>query len=463
MTDSDRQELEFCRAFTIMQMLIMLHCYGKIFNTRLITINLKSKDVRSCPIPAQLEIKTQKAIKASRRESRFQHQTGGSIEGAALRPEVLDEIKGKSADSNEGASTLLEVSDELEDKSKAKDDLNDWGSTDDEEYLHAYKDEKPKDIPWQSTDDEESKNDDEKGKSDEDKSIDIEMSDDEMTDTDDEDTVMGKAEKIVEKKADEEHEADEEQKGDKHDEDEQVVVTVSTTKSTSSHSVSSNIGNQFINSPNASLINTILENAKADSIPFPDTEVVKSVVKRFIELERAIKELKQADHSTAILASTRSQVPSVDLSEKRDYKDIIKESVQANVINKVKNFLPKFLPQTVTQALEKTLPSLGQSSSKVLKNKDRGDDQDKDVLAGSNQGKKTKKGRGNESESSKNTSTTKESSKGKSPARTSKYGKFVTAKELFEEPVFEIALNDVEKTVDDKVGDVGQPPHNDAD
>ncbi|GKC64437.1 hypothetical protein Tco_1097035, partial [Tanacetum coccineum] len=31
------------------------------------------------------------------------------------------------------------------------------------------------------------------------------------------------------------------------------------------------------------------------------------------------------------------------------------------------------------------------------------------------------------------------------------------------EPVFDIALNDVEKTVDDKVGDAGQRPHTDAD
>ncbi|GJT00855.1 hypothetical protein Tco_0822024, partial [Tanacetum coccineum] len=43
-----------------------------------------------------------------------------------------------------------------------------------------------------------------------------------------------------------------------------------------------------------------------------------------------------------------------EISEKRDYKDIIEESIQANVINEVKNFLPKFLPQAVKEALEKT-------------------------------------------------------------------------------------------------------------
>nr|GEV43311.1 hypothetical protein [Tanacetum cinerariifolium] len=100
---------------------------------------------------------------------------------------------------------------------------------------------------------------------------------------------------------------------------------------------------------------------------------------------------------------------------------------------------------------------------KVLKKRDRGYDQDEDPSVGSNQCNKTKKRRVNESESYKNTSTTIESSKGKSPAKTFKYGKYVTAKELVVKPVFEIALDDVEQTVDEKVGDVGQPPYTDDD
>ncbi|GJS87862.1 hypothetical protein Tco_0770498 [Tanacetum coccineum] len=226
---------------------------------------------------------------------------------------------------------------------------------------------------------------------------------------------MGKDEKIVEQKANEKHEADEEQKGDDHAEDKQVVVPVSTTQkerpsllqSTSNHSVSSNFGNQFINSPNVSLI------------------------------EQAVKELKQADPSTVILASIKSQVPSLvkdylgsslpdafqkvlqshteelkkELSKKRDYKDVIEELVQAHVINEVKKFLPKFLPQ----------------------------------------GKKTKKRRFNESESSKKASIAKESSKGKSLAKTSKSGKSMTTEEPVEEPIFYKALDDVEQTFDDKI------------
>ncbi|GJY26690.1 hypothetical protein Tco_0401416 [Tanacetum coccineum] len=108
-------------------------------------------------------------------------------------------------------------------------------------------------------------------------------------------------------------------------------------------------------------------------------------------------------------------------------------------------------------------PHIQQEPFHVVKERVSGDDQNEDPSAGSNQGKKTQKRRVNESESSKKTSTATESSKGKSSARTSKFGKSATAKESVEEPIFEVASDDVEQTLDDKVGDVGQPPHTNAD
>ncbi|GJR87288.1 hypothetical protein Tco_0211299 [Tanacetum coccineum] len=80
--------------------------------------------------------------------------------------------------------------------------------------------------------------------------------------------------------------------------------------------------------------------------------------------------------------------------------------------------------------------------TKVLKKRDR---DDKDPLARPNQGKKTKRRRTKESEPSKKSSTSKESSKGKSPAKTFKSSKSVTA----DEPVFEMAFDDIEQTIDD--------------
>ncbi|GKD40821.1 hypothetical protein Tco_1261028 [Tanacetum coccineum] len=335
---------------------------------------------------------------------------------------VPDELTGKSTDSDEGAGTSPEVPNKLKDKSEARDDLEDWGSTDDEEYLLAYKDEKPKDIPWQSTDDDEPENDDEEEDA-------IEMN---IVEEEDEENTK----RVEEQKDDEELKADEEQKEDDQAGDEQVVK----------------IPKQKIN-----IIQQDVPHIEQEPFHAVKVSEVKSIVQRFTKFE-------QADHSTAILASIGSQVPSVvshfnqipklkkELSEKKDCKDVNEEFVQANVINEVKNFLPKFLPLQLSLFLS-------DKPDKVLKKRDHGDDQDKDPLAGSNQGKNTKKRRFNESESSKKTSTTKESSKGKSR----KSGKSVTAKESVEEPVFEIASDDVEQTFDDKVSNVGQPPHTDAD
>ncbi|GKB57443.1 hypothetical protein Tco_0913629 [Tanacetum coccineum] len=92
---------------------------------------------------------------------------------------------------------------------------------------------------------------------------------------------------------------------------------------------------------------------------------------------------------------------------------------------------------------------------KVLRKRDRDDE---DPSAGPNQGKKTKRSRTKESEPSKKSSTSKESSKGKSPAKTSKSGKSMTAEEPIEEPVFEMASDDIEQTVDDVANDADQLP-----
>ncbi|GJR02657.1 hypothetical protein Tco_0525641 [Tanacetum coccineum] len=289
----------------------------------------KLKGIELLSEAAQFEIDTQKAIKTSRCESRFQHQSGGSSEGTSLRLEVPDEPYEKSADSDEGAGTSPET-------------------------------------------------------------------DDERTDTDVEDQVKGVAEmniveeaeeenieRVEKQKDDEELKADEEQKEDDQTGNEQLVVPISTIQketpnllqSTSSRSVSSNfdvphIQQEPFHDVKVSVIPeptqippTIppttppappLPATQIPSTQIPNSEAVNSVVQRFTKIEQAVKELKQADHSTTILASIRSHVPSVvedylgsslpdtlknvlqshtedikkELSEKRDYKDVIKESVQ---------------------------------------------------------------------------------------------------------------------------------------
>ncbi|GKB77743.1 hypothetical protein Tco_0944638, partial [Tanacetum coccineum] len=49
---------------------------------------------------AMLKADTRKAMKASLRYLRSQHQTGGSSEGAGITPEVPDESQAKSTNTN---------------------------------------------------------------------------------------------------------------------------------------------------------------------------------------------------------------------------------------------------------------------------------------------------------------------------------------------------------------------------
>ncbi|GJR13249.1 hypothetical protein Tco_0795901 [Tanacetum coccineum] len=186
----------------------------------------------------------------------------------------IDTQKAMKANSDEGAGTSPEVLDESKEKSEARYDLKYWGSTNGETFLFDDKNEKIKDIPWKSTNDDESEDDDKVDESDDDKSIDIEKTDDEWTDTE------------IGYKDDEELKDDEEQKGDDQARDEQLVVPISTTlkethsllQSTSSHFVSSNFGNQFINSPNASLIGTILEKAEEEINSLLDIQIQQDVL-----------------------------------------------------------------------------------------------------------------------------------------------------------------------------------------
>ncbi|GJT76810.1 hypothetical protein Tco_1043535 [Tanacetum coccineum] len=133
-----------------------------------------------------------------------------------IRRKPKDKPTRKSVVSDEGAGTSLEVPNETKDKSEAQDDLDDWGSTDDETFLFDDKDKKVEDIPWVSTDEDES-DDDEEG----DESTDIEMTDDKKTNT--------------------------------------------------------NVEDQFLNSPNVSLIGTIQENTEAEINYLLDIQIQQDV------------------------------------------------------------------------------------------------------------------------------------------------------------------------------------------
>ncbi|GJV61349.1 retrovirus-related pol polyprotein from transposon TNT 1-94 [Tanacetum coccineum] len=120
------------------------------------------------------------------------------------------------------------------------------------------------------------------------------------------------------------------------------------------------------------------------------------------------------------------------------------------------------LYHALIEALIEDENAMDKGVADTIKNHKRQRDDDKDDYedpsAGPNQGKKTKRGRTNKSESSMKPSTTKETSKGKAPSKSSKTGKSATTKELIEEPIAEVAMDDLETNAnEDVVNDADRP------
>nr|GEY88687.1 hypothetical protein [Tanacetum cinerariifolium] len=200
----------------------------------------------------------------------------------------------------------------------------------------------------------------------------------------------------------------------------------------------------------------------------PDS--LPTINQRVSVLEKDVQELKAVDHTTTLLASLRSKIPLVvnaylgssmgdalqkvlqkhteeliqQYPQQVNYQNFIKESMQANIINKVKNLLAKFLPKAVsdfsTPVIQSTtilFDKMDKSSSylthdknqalydalfnslclddviehgqadpeKILSKRDRDNEE---PSTGPNQGKMTKKSETKESEPSKKSSTTRQ-------------------------------------------------------
>nr|GEU86116.1 hypothetical protein [Tanacetum cinerariifolium] len=122
---------------------------------------------------------------------------------------------------------------------------------------------------------------------------------------------------------------------------------------------------------------------------------------------------------------------------KVDHSEVIEESVQSNVRNEVINQIPKFLPKAVSNfinpRIESTIREVLQKTPAFL------------AQSFSTPGQSSSRATG--------------SSKGKTPPKTSKTDKSVTAKELVEEPVHEVAMDVEEPILDDVVNDANQPQH----
>ncbi|GJZ61276.1 hypothetical protein Tco_0617413 [Tanacetum coccineum] len=174
-------------------------------------------------------------------------------------------------------------------------------------------------------------------------------------------------------------------------------------------------------------------------------------------LEKDVQEIKEVDHNATLLDSLRAEIPlAINAYLGYNLGDALQKMILFEKIYKIRSYLSHDKHQALFDALLNSMSlddaiAHGQADpEKVLRKRDC---DDKDLSAGPNQGKKTKRSRTKESEPSKKSSTSKELCK--SPAKTSKSRKSVTV----EEPIFEMASDDIEQTVDDVANDANQPPN----
>ncbi|GJV98913.1 hypothetical protein Tco_1554165 [Tanacetum coccineum] len=513
----------------------------------------------------QVGADTMQALKASRKSSKSRSLTRGSSKGTGVSLGVLDESTVILATSSERTSTKPGVPDEEKVTSEANIIL-DWASEQESEYSE---DDDDDDKDNDDNDDGDVDDDD-----DDDKSIDLEKTDDEETDdefvysgeyvqTDDE-TVHGDEQVNDDEDKEMTNVEDANTRNDYEEITDAVKAYTEKTEVVKDDTKKAKFPPSSSSDTTYVEINSLLDVKIQQEIPHIQSPFVLNVSVYVISEPSVLTpipetpSLKEADNTTTLRASLKSKMPSAvhvfigsslgnelhkvlqrhteELIQKYpqqiDYKEMIEESVQANLINKVKNQLPTLLPKaisdfialviqsTVKNALEKTSLLAAQYSSqtqpsikvveslseyelkinlfdkmeksrsyltydkhqdlyddlfnslslddaiangqaypkKVLRKRDHDNE---DPSARPDQGKKTKRHKTKESNLSKKSQTSKESSKGKSPAKTSKSGKSMTTEEPVKEPVFKMASNDIEQTVNDEVNDAGQP-HDDS-
>nr|GEX34532.1 hypothetical protein [Tanacetum cinerariifolium] len=214
----------------------------------------KLKGIEMLSIASKLELETQKAIKESQRVSRLRHKSGSLSEGTCVSPGVPDELTGVQ-------------------QSQSDDDV--WGSTDEETIKDNNEDDDEDDVSKEEEDEVESVSEESENEEESVNSDDHEIAKEGKT--------VAKTEE--EETANSEHEEDDTKGDDQAKESEVGVPDLVTNKekleflqSTSSHLISLNFVNQFlVNSPNASLIGTILDNANKEITSLMDIEIQQDV------------------------------------------------------------------------------------------------------------------------------------------------------------------------------------------
>ncbi|GJX11581.1 hypothetical protein Tco_0201440 [Tanacetum coccineum] len=336
----------------------------------------KLKGIEILSNVAQFEIDTLKAQKANRHESRLQPHVGGSSEGTGSKPRVPDELTGKSV-----------------------------GSTDEEVFHVVPRDENPKSPPSdlsdnddlnesEDDDDERVETDDDRDDDEEevDRSTDIKETDAESTESDDEHQGKGDADMNIEQEVEKEIQSLSSGFANQFLFNSPNASLLGTITEPAEGDITSimdvpiqqDVPTVVLEPLNVVTVTVIPEATQAPPPPpavttvtlttqVPNTVAVSFVVQRFSKMKQFVKQLKETNFGSVIHDSITLQVPSIvdkylgssvpdafrkellannaalkkELSE-LNYKEVIKESVEAHVVKEVKNLLPQIFPKAVS-------------------------------------------------------------------------------------------------------------------
>ncbi|GJW29057.1 hypothetical protein Tco_0045932, partial [Tanacetum coccineum] len=292
------------------------------------------------------EAQLKKAIQRIKQETNI-HQAGGSSEGAGLKPEVPDEPKGKSIDTSERTGLKLGVPD-VSKADSSKSECESWGDSDDN------------DDDDQQSDDEQTESDNPRSSDDEEETQEDEFvhtpenyvpTDDESNDVDDEeydrinkemysDVNVGlKDTELKGEGKDDEEMTDAGHVDDEHENVNQEtsplltvpILVIPKSSITPATTIPLPIRPFIPLSQQLTPIPTPTTIEATTSTPaVQESETLNAIHLRVLDLEKEVKELKNVDHSSTLLATIKSEVPTA-------VKKLIKEhSVPADVVEGLK-------------------------------------------------------------------------------------------------------------------------------
>ncbi|GJY92465.1 hypothetical protein Tco_0508247 [Tanacetum coccineum] len=406
-----------------------------------VTSKTKLKGAPSLTLEEQEATNIMQALKESKKTSKRQPGTEGSNKGTGSKPGVPNESTVISTTSSERSGIKPRVPSEEKDITEEKVILE-RGDEQDSEHADDDNDDVEKDDKDGDADDEGN-----------DHISDTQDADDEDVETKSDKDDIYKYNIRVRKDEDEEMinaEVDDSDKGEEEFTDAAKVDAEKTSEvkddpkktelppSSSSLSVSSGFGDQFLKLSSDSSLPEVPHTQSLSVLSVPVSVISEPTVPTHVQEspliatvttlpppsvsttppKKDVSELKTIDHSTKALAILKSQVPSiVDNYRGSKVGDSASEILQIKRKQAEKQQKPKF-----------TIKSTDKAALEEIRTK--------------------------ESESSKKPSSTKETSKGKAPTKGSKTGKSGSAKELVEEPIAEVVMDDAG---DDIAHDDNQP------